>query len=48
MGIIDPLKVTKTALLNAVSVASTVLITETIIAIEEEKEKTVVAPPPMM
>lgn len=47
MGIIDPLKVTKTALLNAVSVASTVLITETIIAIEEEKEKMVIAPPQM-
>jgi len=38
MGIIDPVKVTRTALENAVSVASSVLITETTIVIEPEKE----------
>lgn len=44
MGIIDPLKVVKTALNNAVSVASTILTTEAVITdIPEEKEKT----PPM-
>lgn len=41
MGIIDPLKVVKTALVNAVSVASTILTTEAVITdIPEEKEKT--------
>ena len=40
MGIIDPLKVVKTALVNAVSVASTILTTEAVITdIPEEKEK---------
>ena len=43
MGIIDPLKVVKTALVNAVSVASTILTTEAVITDLEEKEKT----PPM-
>jgi chaperonin GroEL len=38
MGIIDPVKVTRSALENAASVASSVLITETTIAIEPEKE----------
>lgn len=38
MGIIDPVKVTRIALENAVSVASSVLITETTIVIEPEKE----------
>ena len=38
MGIIDPLKVVKTALVNAVSVASTILTTEAVITdIPEEK-----------
>ncbi len=44
-GIIDPLKVVKTALLNAVSVASMILTTEAIVTdIPEEKKET---PPPM-
>ena len=38
MGIIDPLKVVKTALVNAVSVASTILTTEAVVTdIPEEK-----------
>jgi chaperonin GroEL len=37
-GIIDPVKVTKSALLNAVSVASTLLTTEAAVAIVKEKE----------
>ena len=43
-GIIDPLKVVKTALTNAVSVASLILTTEAVVTdLPEEKEKT----PPM-
>lgn len=41
-GIIDPVKVTKSALLNAVSVSSTLLTTEA--AVADIKEKTPVAP----
>jgi chaperonin GroEL len=37
-GIIDPVKVTKSALLNAVSVASTLLTTEAAVANVKEKE----------
>ncbi len=45
-GIIDPLKVVRTALINAASVASLILTTETVVVeIPEEKEKT--APSPM-
>ena len=41
-GIIDPTKVTRTALENAVSVAGTMLITEcTIVDDPEEKDETV-------
>lgn len=47
MGIIDPLKVTRTALENAFSVASAVLITEATIAIEPEEEKPMPPGPPM-
>ena len=49
IGIIDPVKVTRTALENAISVASSILITETTIAIKQE-ETPVVGPPqqPMM
>jgi len=38
-GIIDPTKVTRLALENAVSVAGTILITEAIVYEEPEKEK---------
>jgi chaperonin GroEL len=37
-GIIDPVKVTKSALLNAVSVASTLLTTEAAVVNIKEKE----------
>jgi len=47
MGIIDPVKVTRTALENAMSVASMVLTTETIIAIKEKEKDVVMAPPQM-
>ena len=40
MGIIDPVKVTKTALLNAVSVATSLLTTEVLVTDVPEKEKT--------
>ena len=40
MGIIDPLKVTKNALLNAVSVATTILKTNAIITHKRASEKT--------
>ena len=40
MGIIDPLKVTKNALLNAVSVATTILKTNAIITHKRANEKT--------
>lgn len=38
IGVIDPTKVTKNALLNAASVASTTLLTECVIVEEQEKE----------
>lgn len=48
MGIIDPLKVVKTALNNAVSVASTILTTEAVITdIPEEKNPPAGGMPPM-
>jgi chaperonin GroEL len=48
MGIIDPLKVVKTALVNAVSVASTILTTEAVITdIPEEKNSPAGGMPPM-
>jgi chaperonin GroEL len=48
MGIIDPLKVVKTALINAVSVASTILTTEAVITdIPEEKNSPTGGMPPM-
>ncbi|KKR02475.1 MAG: 60 kDa chaperonin [Candidatus Yanofskybacteria bacterium GW2011_GWA1_39_13] len=48
MGIIDPLKVVKTALVNAVSVASTILTTEAVITdIPEEKNSPSGGMPPM-
>ncbi len=37
-GILDPVKVTKTALLNATSVASTLLTTESVVADIKEPE----------
>jgi chaperonin GroEL len=43
-GIIDPVKVTKSALLNAVSVASTLLTTEAAVADIKEKEAPAAAP----
>jgi len=39
MGIIDPAKVTKTALTNAVSVAGTLLTTNCIVYKEQQEEK---------
>lgn len=45
-GIIDPLKVTHTALQNASSVAAMALITEALITDIPEKEKALVPPPP--
>jgi len=48
MGIIDPLKVVKVALVNAVSVASTILTTEAVITdIVEEKNSSAGGMPPM-
>jgi len=45
-GVIDPAKVTKTALTNAVSIASLVLTTETLIApIIDKTEKVLMAEP---
>ena len=38
-GIIDPLKVTRTALENAASIAATLLTTEVIVADKPEKEE---------
>ena len=38
MGVIDPLKVTKNALINAVSVATTILSTNAIITNQREKQ----------
>ena len=39
MGILDPLKVTKNALVNAVSVATTILSTNAIITMAREVSK---------
>ena len=47
-GIIDPTKVTRTALENAVSVAGTMLITECTVVDDPKKEETTVAPQMMM
>tara|TARA_R110002049_G_scaffold76052_3_gene195779 strand:+ start:6399 stop:8030 length:1632 start_codon:yes stop_codon:yes gene_type:complete len=47
-GIIDPTKVTRLALENAASVASTMLITEAVISNRKEKEKTNGIDPSMM
>ena len=43
-GIIDPTKVTRTALENAVSVAGTMLITECTVVDDPEEEKTEISP----
>jgi chaperonin GroEL len=40
MGIIDPTKVVRSALVNAASIAGMVLVTETLVADIPEKEKT--------
>ena len=47
-GIIDPTKVTRTALENAVSVAGTILITECTIVDDPEDKKEEEGMPPMM
>ena len=44
-GIIDPLKVTPSALENAASIATMILTTETLITEVPEKEKAAAAPP---
>jgi chaperonin GroEL len=44
-GIIDPLKVTRSALENAASIATMILTTETLITEVPEKEKAAAAPP---
>jgi chaperonin GroEL len=46
-GIVDPLKVTRTALQNAASVAAMSLITEALVADKPEKKKAAPAAPPM-
>jgi chaperonin GroEL len=46
LGIVDPAKVTKSALQNAVSVASLLLTTDALIATKKEKKKA--GPPPGM
>jgi chaperonin GroEL len=45
-GIIDPLKVTRTALLNAASVAGLATITEAVVTDIPEKEKPPMPEPP--
>ena len=47
MGIVDPTKVTRTAIENAVSIASMVLMTECVIVDEPSKEDDVAMPPMM-
>jgi chaperonin GroEL len=47
MGIVDPTKVTRTAVENAVSIASMVLMTECVIVDEPSKEDDVAMPPMM-
>jgi chaperonin GroEL len=44
-GIIDPLKVTRSALENAASIATMILTTETLVTEVPEKEKAPAAPP---
>ena len=44
-GIIDPLKVTRSALENAASIATMILTTETLVTEIPEKEKAPAAPP---
>ena len=46
-GVIDPTKVTRTALQNAASVASLLLTTEAVICEKPEKEKPAMPAPPM-
>ena len=46
-GVIDPTKVTKTALQNAVSIASMILTTNCIVSVVREKEAPTPAAPPM-
>jgi len=46
-GIVDPTKVTRSALQNAASVASTVLTTEAIVADKKEENPAPQAQPPM-
>ena len=46
-GIVDPTKVTRSALQNAASVASTVLTTEAIVAEKKEENPAPAAPPQM-
>ena len=46
MGVIDPTKVSRTALENAASIAALLLITEALIADKPEKEKSMPAMPP--
>ena len=46
-GIVDPAKVTRSALQNAASIASLVLTTETIVADKVEENATAPAMPPM-
>ncbi len=47
MGIIDPTKVTRTAIENAASIASMLLMTECVIVNEPGKEDDVAMPPMM-
>ena len=44
-GIVDPVKVTRSALENAASIAGMLLTTETLVADKPEKEKTPAMPP---
>ena len=46
-GIVDPAKVTRSALQNAASIASLVLTTETIVADKVEENAAATAMPPM-
>ena len=47
-GIIDPLKVTRSALQNAASVAGTILLTEAVVVDKPEENKTPEIDPSMM
>ena len=46
-GVIDPTRVTRTALQNAAGVASLLLTTEAVISDQPEKERTAMPTPPM-